>query len=313
MASSLNATAFFLTYSQTKLEKSQVETHVCQVNTKRYIIALEHHQNGGEHIHVLVEYAKKRNVSPMHFDLLGEHPNVKTWDRSCQYEQWITNHWTYCLKEDPSPKVQGDPPATKKRSRDEEAARCLKIARTEGVDAALKLYKETCPFEYVRNPNSCVNAFTLECNDQRKDPQPMTLEEFNLLPCQPSIPVEWRTLYLYGDTGCGKTQLARALLPEAPVIRHIDQLKGADLSKGVIFDDFDVAHWPPTSVIHLLDWDLASGINVKHGHVRIPCCTRKIFTHNNPLYCWFPEKMSEEQKAACQRRVNDIHVSAKLY
>jgi len=38
----------------------------------------------------------------------------------------------------------------------------------------------------------------------------------------------------------------------------------------------NVSHWPPTAVIHLLDWDEPRGLDVKHGHVVIPPHTRKI-------------------------------------
>lgn len=310
---SLQATAFFLTYSRTNLTRGEVEHLLRQsAATKRYIVALEHHEDGGEHIHAVVEYARKRvGLSPKHFDIKDEHPNVLVWDRVTTYDQWLSNHWNYCLKEDTSPVTSGDAPQSRKRTRDEHATECLKKARTEGVDAALEHYKTVCPFEYIRNPNSCVTAFTMECNGILADPPPRSVSDFNLTPLQPSLPANWHTLFLYGETGCGKTEFARALLPMATVVRHIDQLKSADLSHGVIFDDFEVGHWPPTSVIHLLDWDLASGINVKYGHVRIPAHTRKIFTHNDPFYIWLG-KMSDSHKAACQRRVNDIHVSASL-
>jgi len=102
-------------------------------------------------------------------------------------------------------------------------------------------------------------------------------------------------LYINGPTGLGKTQWARSLLPEATVISHRDQLRDCDFSKGIIFDDFDVSHWPPTAVIHLLDWDEPRGLDVKHGHVVIPPHTRKIFTHNREFERWLSDDATAEQ------------------
>jgi len=67
------------------------------------------------------------------------------------------------------------------------------------------------------------------------------------------------------------------------VVSHRDQLRDCDFSKGIIFDDFDVSHWPPTASDPLLDWDEPRGLDVKHGHVVIPPHTRKIFTHNRGI------------------------------
>jgi len=127
------------------------------------------------------------------------------------------------------------------------------------------------------------------------------------------VPDEWHCLFVWGKSGVGKTQYARALLPEASVIRHRNQLMDADFSKGIIFDDFDVSHWPPTAVIHLLDWDERSGIDVKHGHAMIPPHTRRIFTYNNDPCHWYPPGCSPEQVAAILRRMHVIEINTKLF
>lgn len=136
------------------------------------------------------------------------------------------------------------------------------------------------------------------------------LESFRNLP---DIPEDWHVLYLWGASGVGKTQLARALLPGATVVRHRNQLVSADLSVGVIFDDFGVSHWPTTSVIHLLDWDEASGIDVKHGMVEIPRHTRKVFTYNDSPEMWMPALCSPEQRTAVRRRMFVIELNQRLF
>lgn len=107
--------------------------------------------------------------------------------------------------------------------------------------------------------------------------------------------------------------MGAVLLPDATVVRHSDQLRTCDFSKGIIFDDFDVGHWPPTAAIHLLDWDEPSGINVKHAHVVIPAKTRKIFTHNREFERWVSQDATGEQIEAMRRRVHVVNITRKLF
>ncbi len=117
----------------------------------------------------------------------------------------------------------------------------------------------------------------------------------------------------------GKTQWAKSLLPDATVVRHRNQLESADYSKGIIFDDFGVSHWPPQAIIHLLDWDEESGIDIKHSLAIIPPNTKKIFTYNQPPDGWICDQgdklrqVHPETKAAILRRIIEIEVVNKLY
>lgn len=51
-------------------------------------------------------------------------------------------------------------------------------------------------------------------------------------PHAPKILENWCNLFLWGDTNVGKTAYARSLLPNAMVVRHTDQLRHCDFSKG---------------------------------------------------------------------------------
>jgi len=93
----------------------------------------------------------------------------------------------------------------------------------------------------------------------------------------------------------------------------VDQLRTADLSKGVIFDDFDVSKWPPSAVIHLLDWDEPRGIDIKHSHVVVPPHTRKIITHNSSFDRWVPEGATDDQVQAMRRRVTVVNIHSRLF
>jgi len=143
----------------------------------------------------------------------------------------------------------------------------------------------------------------------------MTIAPRNLtsFPKAPEIYPDWHVLFLWGGTGMGKTQFAKALLPEATIVRHRNQLTLCDFSKGIIFDDFDVSHWPPTAVIHLVDWDETTGTDVKYGYVTIPPHTRKIFTFNKRPDAWVPLSITEEQFQAVMRRMHVIEITERLY
>ena len=139
-----------------------------------------------------------------------------------------------------------------------------------------------------------------------------TLTDFKMIPV--GLPNEgFKNLYLHGPSGYGKTQLALALLPGATVVRHRDSLKECDFSQGVIFDDFDVTRWSPASVIHLLDWEVQSAIDVKHSTVIIPPETRKIITFNEPVEGWYPHSATPNQREAIRRRLDCWEIGNKLY
>ena len=313
----LRATGFFLTYSQSELPRDDIcRRFRSESRMKRVIVGQEHHQDGGQHWHVLVEYEAQKEVRTAYFDISGEHPNIKVWIRAegSTYEQWFLNHWKYCKKEDPTPYIVGEEPKardSRKRKRNEAFSEAMDMARNESVHAAMQFLEQNCPYDLVTKYDQIHRTLVAVRNSHHGTQDPArSVEDF---PLAPTIPETWHCLYINGPTGTGKTAWARSLLPEAVVVRHRDQLRDCDFSKGVIFDDFDVGHWPPTAVIHLLDWEEPSGIDIKHSHVVIPAKTQKIFTHNCAFDRWVSKDATEEQVAACRRRVNVVNIHVKLY
>jgi len=346
------AKAFLLTYSQTSLNKTLVYATLSnRPDVMRLIVGQEPHQDGNPHIHAYVVYNKARDATYKSFDIQGEHPNIQTHKPSMDPAVSMVNAWAYCRKYDQDPMVLGSPPpevvATRKRPRDAEVRepaakkqkkadlvrRCLDIAadKDESADAAYKYLMKHDPALAIERAAAYKLAFQAErTRCLCPEPAPRPIDSFTNTPTLPSV---WRTLFITGPTRCGKTEWAKALLPKATVVRHKDQLKECDMSAGIIFDDFDTSHWPAAAVIHLLDWDQPSGIDVKHGYVMIPCHTRKIFTHNKTFEEWLgvhedteshvhgydhfrrEEKYprTEAQLDACRRRVSVVQVNKKLY
>lgn len=95
-------------------------------------------------------------------------------------------------------------------------------------------------------------------------------------------PSSIQSVVLHGESGIGKTEFAKFLLPRALFISHLDQLATYDPETydGIIFDDMDFRHLPRESQIHLTDWDNDRAIHIRYMTAFIPKHTRKIFTSN---------------------------------
>lgn len=320
----LRGKAFFLTYSQSRLPRDEITGWFSrQHRMKRLVIGQEHHQDGNLHWHVLIEYESEKDIrNPQYFDLshwegenaVREHPNVLIWTRTGDqtYDQWFKNHWEYCKKEDPTPYIVGEEPRdNRKRKRDEVFTEAMKITRERDVHSGMEFLEKNAPYDLVTKYEQIHRALVKIRNiSMCMQTQARAVGEF---PNAPTIVDNWRCLFINGPTGMGKTQWARSLLPLATVVSHRDQLKDVDFANGVIFDDFEVSHWPPTAVIHLLDWDEPRGLDVKHGHVIIPSHTKKIFTYNGELYRWLSKDATMEQQAACERRVHVVNITRSLF
>lgn len=112
----------------------------------------------------------------------------------------------------------------------------------------------------------------------------------------------------------GKTRWALDQFEFPLLVRHTEDLKlfKPGQHDGLVFDDFCLNSWSAQAVIHLLDWELPSTINVKHGSVTIPAQTRKIFTSNASFAETFPQ-CEPGTWAAISRRIRIIHVNGPTF
>jgi hypothetical protein len=308
--------AFLVTWSQSpNLSREMILEHLKTLGVvESAAVGQERHQDEGIHYHAMVIFQSPIQRSPNAFNVLGRHPNVRVANaRVGTYSQSLVNMWTYVLKSDQNPLIFGAAPTSGgvKRKRDEFFSEALEIATSTSVQSAMEFLLKNCPYDALTRFDAIERALvTTRARSVQVSTQARALTEF---PKAPSVPEDWHALFVSGPTGLGKTQWAKALLPGATIVSHTDQLRTVDFSKGVIFDDFAMSHWPPAAAIHMLDWDEPRGINVKHGHVVIPPHTKKIFTFNVEFDYWVPKEASFDQIQAMKRRITILAVNESLF
>lgn len=106
-------------------------------------------------------------------------------------------------------------------------------------------------------------------------------------PMMPSLEIteslKTHSVILWGESGTRKTSYARALLPKALFVSHMDDLALYDQGEhdGIIFDDMAFTHLPRESQIHIFDMEQPRSLHIRYNTAQIPAGTKKIFTTNN--------------------------------
>lgn len=115
---------------------------------------------------------------------------------------------------------------------------------------------------------------------------------------------EFKVTILWGEPGIGKTEFARAVLPKALFVSHIDDLGRLDETyTGIIFDDMNFTHLPRTAQIHLVDWTQTRSIHIRYGTATIPKETQKLFVTNE-----IDGRIFDLYDNAIARRVEVMHL-----
>jgi len=285
MSFRIQGNSFFLTYSQCNLEPQVLLDHLKTLQDVKFIgIGQEHHQDGNLHLHVLINFSKRKNIqTPRYFDLNGFHPSVEK-TRSQKGAK------DYYRKEGYNVLEFGE-------EEEEEVEDIYTLAgQMDRSDFFNYCRKKKIAFQYA-NDAWVTSQTTVPTIDEA--PTEGTVNEM-LNWYVPRIP--FKATVLVGPTGCGKTVYAKRNATK-PILfcSHIDDLKSFNprKHKSIIFDDMSFKHYPVQAQIHLVDLFDDRSINVKHSIARIPKNTERWVTCNE-----FPFTEHE----AIRRRINLINL-----
>lgn len=112
---------------------------------------------------------------------------------------------------------------------------------------------------------------------------------------------EWdrshKTLIIFGDSGLGKTQLAKNILPHSLLTKRLDKTRdfNEDVHDGIIFDDCCIYKLPIDEQIHIVDCYDDTDISCRYHDARIPSGTPRIFTTGALSGPEFLMKVHDEQ------------------
>lgn len=248
-----------------------------------------------EHIQGYVWLKKKMRVT-----------GLKKHHATAEFTQAKGSPWqnfVYCSKDNKFQELGSRPKEPKKKSEaDNTFAEAL---AADTIEEAIKIVKQGRPRDY------CLHGESIERNLKKARYTPYVPEhkEFNTDKTNLT-----KATLIYGASNLGKTQYALSHFERPLLVSHIDDLKQLNVDNdGIVFDDMSFKHWPPESVIHLLDMELPRTINVRYGTITIPKGTKKIFTHNNDNPYYEIDKIVDEQRDAIERRLNRVRVHNKLF
>lgn len=182
----------------------------------------------------------------------------------------------------------------------------------EDVRSAIEYIRERCPRDYVLHKES-IDRNLAACF---VTPETNPYRDFKFaVPPIPSNYLETRSIFLYGDSGLGKTAYALSHFKNPTFITHLDDAKKiTSETDGAVFDDMSFKHWPRTTNIHLLDVEHDCSLPTRYATTLLRRGLPRIFTSNetfeNVFNCtgnggaYLPE--------ALKRRCKSYHILGSL-
>jgi len=268
-----------------------IRTRVGCHGIRYMVIATEQHKDGSRHFHCGISLEREyRSRDPRSLDYKGIHPNLQS---ARSFRRWVT----YVKKDGDfieEGQMSDNKPGPKQII---EMAKNMDKLEFLATMSTFKLQYAPTIWE-MAHPDLTSTITDDDCLDTTKFVDPSILQFF-----LGNRWIEGKVLVMYGETGLGKTSMAKILIKKpALMVSHLDDLKKFRVGyhQGILFDDVSVKHIPETGQIHLVDWFEPRSIHVRYGTVFIPKHTPKIFTCNEyPL----------SDHSAITRRIQSVHVT----
>ena len=328
----LRAKRFFLTYASL-LEgnydyyelalKHYEEVFVMKRDDFRYVMSIENHEDGTPHLHVYLEFDSVQKIySATKLDLTIQDKSYNMISHHGNYQAVKSQHSTisyiiktgvdHCKTNKVLP-VEGD----KYYSSSTEHLHA--ILQQRGLRAATDTLYEMYPDLAISRGSTILSNLALAARykyEKGREHKQLkhTLDDFIDIPKEIFSWIEnpKQTLILYGPSGTGKTELAKAIVESMQMnwlfIRDLNGLKSLDpeYHEVVIFDDVTVQDFDRERLIHLFDTNNPSEIRVLYGIVVITEDIKRVFTTNNVL-------QFTQNDDALKRRTLRVEISNRLF
>jgi len=293
----LRSKKLFLTYPRCPLTMEEALTQLSAVvSATGHVVAEEDHADGGKHLHVYLEAETPMAVdSASALDLKSGdgstyHGNYQSVRSRSAVLKYVTKDGKFVTNLDVSPAASNP----WKRARE--------IASSEGLAAALSSLEE----EPKTARDLCMNGDRIAKNLASMSRKKLRIEH-DLSTFGWTEPWDGRThtLLIYGATNLGKTALAKALLPDGLLIRHLDKLRDYSSGQytGIIFDDMAFGHLHREAQIAILDRGEDTQVHVRYAVAEIPAGTPVIVTTNR-----MPGGVFAMDDPAIARRLYVVHM-----
>lgn len=137
-----------------------------------------------------------------------------------------------------------------------------------------------------------------------------------------AITAQCKSIVLSGDTACGKTSLAMALIENigsSGVLRinTRDGFKKISASTtGIVIDDMDMTGWMPEELLNVLNPEFDCAVNCRYGDATIPANLPRIFTTNTTLTgrdTFLPAARNTAQEKALERRIHVVRINGPVF
>lgn len=271
----LRSKKLFLTYPQCTVDPSEALRQLSAiVSATGHVIAKEKHADGNSHLHVYLEATETMEVTASDaLDLVAGdgarfHGNYQSVRSRSAVLKYVTKDGEFITNLD----LQPSSISPWKRARD--------AALNEGLSAAIEILEE-CP---KASRDLCINGDRILKNLATLGTKKLKITyELSTFGWTERWDGATHTLVIYGATNLGKTSLAKALLPEALLTRHLDKLREYDPTryKGIILDDMSFSHLHRETQIALVDRHEDTQIHVRYSVAEIPAGTPVIITTNS--------------------------------
>ncbi len=295
---SLNYSKVFLTFPQCSIEPVRMlELMEERWDIKWYIIAQEKHKEEGLHIHAYLHLEKRKCTTPKNFGTIFDfEEGGKTWHGHYECVKSDGRCKKYCRKD-------GNFVTNIKISA---LAQAAQLAMDGDKKAAWELVKAEAPAQAVLNGRKIRDNLEMMAQEAPSSDEDDGYKFFELEGMG-----RWNrrkySLWLMGPSKLGKTEYAKAQFSKPLLVRHKQGLAKLKTGKydGIVFDDFNVSHWPREVAIHLADLANESEIDIKYGTAVIPKGMPRIFCSNTNIW-------PEDPTGAIKRRVYTVFVSHDL-